>query len=171
MGLTDPKEGTVIESAAETVERSQQLIRNSNLQQAIMEEKKQIREERSKRHQEWMQEVQQLRGLKEEYLTKTRQLTELRSKTQSNLASSQDESCSFELAWGLSEDDLLAFEQELASLREQIQLQELGVSKSLARKQTANAEDIGGRSNYTKEPTYVGRALRVPPSDPIEKVF
>jgi len=109
MGLTDPKEGTVIESAAETVERSQQLIRNSNLQQAIMEEKKQIREERSKRHQEWMQEVQRLRGLKEEYLTKTRQLTELRSKTQSNLASSQDESCSFELAWGLSEDDLFFF--------------------------------------------------------------
>ena len=87
MGLTNPKEGTVIENAAEIVERSQQLIRNSNLQQAIMEEKKQQREERSKRHQEWMQEVQRLRGLKEEYLTKTRQLTELRSKTQSNLAS------------------------------------------------------------------------------------
>ena len=171
MGLTNPKEGTVIENAAETVERSQQLIRNSNLQQAIMEEKKQQREERSKRHQEWMQEVQRLRGLKEEYFIKTRQLTELRSKTQSNLASSQDESCSFELAWGLSEDDLLAFEQELASLKEQIQLQELGVNESLARKQTANAEDIGGRSNYTKEPAYVGRALRVPPSDPIEKVF
>ena len=64
MGLTNPKEGTVIENAAEIVERSQQLIRNSNLQQAIMEEKKQIREERSKRHQEWMQEVQRLRGLK-----------------------------------------------------------------------------------------------------------
>jgi len=54
MGLTNLKEGTVIESAAEIVERSQQLIRNSNLQQAIMEEKKQNREERSKRHQEWM---------------------------------------------------------------------------------------------------------------------
>ena len=54
MGLTNPKEGTVIENAAEIVERSQQLIRNSNLQQTIMEEKKQIREERSKRHQEWM---------------------------------------------------------------------------------------------------------------------
>ena len=92
------QEGTIRESAAEIMERSQQLIRNSNLQQGIMEEKKQTREERSKRQQEWMQEVQRLRGLKEEYFTKTRQLTELRSKTQSNLASSQDESCSFELA-------------------------------------------------------------------------
>ena len=117
-----------------------------------MEEKKQQREERSKRHQEWMQEVQRLRGLKKEYLTKTRQLTELRSKTQSNLASSQDESCSFELAWGLSEDDLLAFEQELTSLREQIQLQELGVSESLARKQTANAEDIGEGVTTSRNP-------------------